>query len=153
MIIVLVAPFRGTVLHSPGPCSPRFGLRARQGHDGHGRDRVLPVTGLPRQHDTVGPIQNSVRDVGRLRVGGPILHALLVLDLGMDLDLPVHVAEGLADLVDVRGLADEGGGDVVHPLLDDPLSDVVDVLLVEEEFAEEELVVHYVLLPPRRDLL
>mmetsp|Transcript_16996 Transcript_16996/g.49096 ORF Transcript_16996/g.49096 Transcript_16996/m.49096 type:complete len:331 (-) Transcript_16996:441-1433(-) len=62
---------------------------------------------------------------------GVILKSLEVLDLADDLDVPVLLPEDLTDLVHIRRLPDEGGGNVVGTVLACPVLNVVNVLLSE----------------------
>ena len=76
------------------------------------------------KHTNKGALTDAVRFRENFRV---VLHALLIFNLAVDLD--VVLSQDFTDLADVGRLADEGGRDEVHSVLDAPVDDVVDVLL------------------------
>lgn len=79
--------------------------------DGHGLGGDLNTEITTSDHDAVGLLENL----------GEVLHALVGLDLGDDLDVAALGAENLADVLDILGSPNEGGKDVVEVFLDGEL--------------------------------
>ena len=67
--------------------------------------------------------------VGSSKDLGVVLKTFQVLDLADNLDVTMLLAEDLADLVNIRGLADERSGNEINLVLAAPVLNVVNVLL------------------------
>ena len=71
-----------------------------------------------RHHNGVGSLEDLF----------VVLHALLVLNLADNLDSLALFAKNFSNLVDIRSLADKGGGNKINVIGNTPVDDIIDIL-------------------------